>query len=143
MSVSARVAQEVGVKLGHEVSWRPPVVWSLKCWGAGVLGSSRSGCMLPRRDGRVRPRTSQASSWLQVLSRLTPAVRAALQVGYSIRFEDCTSDRTVIKYMTDGMLLREFLGEPDLASYSVRAGDQALGFRGRRHASLSQRLDAG
>ena len=43
----------------------------------------------------------------------------ACQVGYSIRFEDCTSDRTVIKYMTDGMLLREFLGEPDLASYSV------------------------
>lgn len=40
-----------------------------------------------------------------------------LQVGYSIRFEDCTSDKTVLKYMTDGMLLREFLGEPDLAGY--------------------------
>jgi pre-mRNA-splicing factor ATP-dependent RNA helicase DHX16 len=40
-----------------------------------------------------------------------------LQVGYSIRFEDCTSDKTLIKYMTDGMLLREFLGEPDLAGY--------------------------
>lgn len=40
-----------------------------------------------------------------------------VQVGYSIRFEDCTSDKTIIKYMTDGMLLREFLGEPDLASY--------------------------
>ena len=40
-----------------------------------------------------------------------------LQVGYSIRFEDCTSDKTVVKYMTDGMLLREFLSEPDLASY--------------------------
>jgi hypothetical protein len=39
------------------------------------------------------------------------------QVGYSIRFEDCTSDKTLIKYMTDGMLLREFLGEPDLAGY--------------------------
>ncbi len=39
------------------------------------------------------------------------------EVGYSIRFEDCTSDKTVLKYMTDGMLLREFLGEPDLASY--------------------------
>jgi len=39
------------------------------------------------------------------------------QVGYSIRFEDCTSDKTVLKYMTDGMLLRELLGEPDLASY--------------------------
>jgi hypothetical protein len=42
---------------------------------------------------------------------------AALQVGYSIRFEDCTSDKTLVKYMTDGMLLREFLGEPDLAAY--------------------------
>lgn len=39
------------------------------------------------------------------------------QVGYSIRFEDCTSERTVLRYMTDGMLLREFLSEPDLASY--------------------------
>ena len=39
------------------------------------------------------------------------------QVGYSIRFEDMTSERTVLKYMTDGMLLREFLGEPDLESY--------------------------
>ena len=46
-----------------------------------------------------------------------------LQVGYSIRFEDCTSERTILKYMTDGMLLREFLGEPDLASYrSVATG---------------------
>lgn len=26
-------------------------------------------------------------------------------------------DKTLVKYMTDGMLLREFLGEPDLASY--------------------------
>nr|XP_031363568.1 pre-mRNA-splicing factor ATP-dependent RNA helicase DHX16 [Lonchura striata domestica] len=47
------------------------------------------------------------------------------KVGYSIRFEDCTSERTVLKYMTDGMLLREFLTEPDLASYSVIMVDEA------------------
>ncbi|ETN82043.1 helicase protein [Necator americanus] len=46
-------------------------------------------------------------------------------VGYSIRFEDCTSEKTVLKYMTDGMLLREFLNEPDLASYSVMMIDEA------------------
>lgn len=46
------------------------------------------------------------------------------QVGYSIRFEDCTSERTVIKYMTDGMLLREFLSEPDLKSYNVMIIDE-------------------
>jgi hypothetical protein len=42
-------------------------------------------------------------------------------VGYSIRFEDCTSDKTILKYMTDGMLLREFLSEPDLATYRCGA----------------------
>jgi pre-mRNA-splicing factor ATP-dependent RNA helicase DHX16 len=46
-------------------------------------------------------------------------------VGFSIRFEDMTSDKTLIKYMTDGMLLREFLGEPDLKSYSVMMIDEA------------------
>ena len=29
------------------------------------------------------------------------------------------------RYMTDGMLLREFLGEPDLATYSVMMVDEA------------------
>lgn len=52
-------------------------------------------------------------------------VKLGHEVGYSIRFEDCTSDRTIIKYMTDGMLLREFLMEPDLKSYSVLMIDEA------------------
>lgn len=39
-------------------------------------------------------------------------VKLGKEVGYKIRFEDCTSDKTVILYMTDGMLLREFLMEP-------------------------------
>ncbi|GAU42509.1 hypothetical protein TSUD_376370 [Trifolium subterraneum] len=52
-------------------------------------------------------------------------VKLGHEVGYSIRFEDCTSEKTILKYMTDGMLLREFLGEPDLASYSVVMVDEA------------------
>uniref|UniRef100_A0A8C1KST7 RNA helicase n=1 Tax=Cyprinus carpio TaxID=7962 RepID=A0A8C1KST7_CYPCA len=54
-----------------------------------------------------------------------PYVKLGNEVGYSIRFEDCTSERTILKYMTDGMLLREFLTEPDLASYSVIIIDEA------------------
>ncbi|XP_055354358.1 pre-mRNA-splicing factor ATP-dependent RNA helicase PRP16-like [Paramacrobiotus metropolitanus] len=46
-------------------------------------------------------------------------------VGYAIRFEDCTSDDTVIKYMTDGILLRESLREPDLDHYSAVVMDEA------------------
>jgi pre-mRNA-splicing factor ATP-dependent RNA helicase DHX16 len=52
-------------------------------------------------------------------------VKLGHEVGYSIRFEDCTSEKTIIKYMTDGMLLREFLTEPDLNSYSVMIIDEA------------------
>ncbi|GFP79875.1 putative pre-mRNA-splicing factor ATP-dependent RNA helicase dhx16, partial [Phtheirospermum japonicum] len=53
-------------------------------------------------------------------------VKLGHQVGYAIPFQDCTSQNTVLKYMTDDhMLLREFLKEPDLASYSVVMVDEA------------------
>lgn len=64
---------------------------------------------------------------MSVASRVSNemAVRVGHEVGYSIRFENCTSPKTVIQYMTDGMLLREFLTEPDLASYSCLIIDEA------------------
>ena len=40
-------------------------------------------------------------------------------VGYSVRFEDVTSNETKIKYMTDGMLLRESINDPLLQRYTV------------------------
>lgn len=46
-------------------------------------------------------------------------------MGYTIRFEDCTSPETVIKYMTDGMLLRECLIDPDLTQYAIIMLDEA------------------
>ena len=46
-------------------------------------------------------------------------------VGYSIRFEDCCSEDTIIKYMTDGMLLREALIDKNLTQYSVIMLDEA------------------
>ncbi|KAK4999123.1 Cyclin-dependent kinase catalytic subunit, partial [Cryomyces antarcticus] len=52
-------------------------------------------------------------------------VKLGNEVGYAIRFEDNTTDKTVLKYMTDGMLLREFLTEPDLAGYSALMIDEA------------------
>ena len=52
-------------------------------------------------------------------------VKLGQEVGYSIRFEDCTSPKTIIKYMTDGMLLRECLMDPKLTQYSVIILDEA------------------
>ena len=42
-------------------------------------------------------------------------VQLGAEVGYTIRFEDCTSPETKIKYMTDGMMLRECLIDTDLS----------------------------
>ncbi|KAI9738479.1 MAG: hypothetical protein M1818_005376 [Claussenomyces sp. TS43310] len=46
-------------------------------------------------------------------------------VGYSIRFEDVTSAATRIKFLTDGLLLREALVDPLLSRYSVIMVDEA------------------
>lgn len=52
-------------------------------------------------------------------------VRIGEEVGYAIRFEDRTSDKTCIKYLTDGCLLRESLSNPELSQYSVIILDEA------------------
>ncbi|RVW90775.1 putative pre-mRNA-splicing factor ATP-dependent RNA helicase DEAH4 [Vitis vinifera] len=52
-------------------------------------------------------------------------VQLGEEVGYAIRFEDRTSERTRIKYLTDGVLLRESLSNPDLSQYSVIILDEA------------------
>ena len=53
-------------------------------------------------------------------------VRLGSQVGYSIRFENVTErGTTFLKYMTDGMLLREAMGDPDLSDYSTIILDEA------------------
>ena len=50
------------------------------------------------------------------------------EVGYSIRFEDMTGTKTVLKYMTDGMLLREAMADPLLERYAARtAGKKGRG----------------
>lgn len=52
-------------------------------------------------------------------------VKLGEQVGYSIRFEDNTSPSTFLKYMTDGMLLREAMSDPLLSRYSAVILDEA------------------
>ncbi|KAK0109203.1 hypothetical protein ONS96_003026 [Cadophora gregata f. sp. sojae] len=74
--------------------------------------------------GSTQPRRVAAMS---VAARVADemGVKVGNEVGYSIRFEDSTSDKTILKYMTDGMLLREFMTEPDLGAYSALMIDEA------------------
>lgn len=83
---------------------------------AGYARNGRIGCTQPRRVAAM-----------SVAKRVSEEAGCPLgdEVGYSIRFEDVTSDKTVIKYMTDGVLLRESLKEPDLDQYQCVVMDEA------------------
>jgi hypothetical protein len=83
---------------------------------AGYAKKGRIGCTQPRRVAAM----SVAARVAQEMN-----VKLGHEVGYTVRFEDCSSDKTIVKYLTDGMLLREFLGEPDLKTYSVIIIDEA------------------
>ncbi|KDO77782.1 hypothetical protein CISIN_1g005436mg [Citrus sinensis] len=53
-------------------------------------------------------------------------VKVGEEVGYTIRFEDFTNkDLTAIKFLTDGVLLREMMDDPLLTKYSVIMVDEA------------------
>jgi pre-mRNA-splicing factor ATP-dependent RNA helicase DHX16 len=79
-------------------------------------GGLKVGCTQPRRVAAMSVAARVADEM---------GVKVGNEVGYSIRFEDSTSDKTVLKYMTDGMLLREFMTEPDLGGYSALMIDEA------------------
>ncbi|RCH99567.1 DEAH-box ATP-dependent RNA helicase prp22 [Rhizopus azygosporus] len=82
----------------------------------GFANNGRIGCTQPRRVAAM-----------SVAKRVAEEVgcRVGQEVGYTIRFEDCTSPETRIKYMTDGMLLRECLIDPMMSQYSVIILDEA------------------
>eukprot|EP00116_Pleurobrachia_bachei_P006607 sb/3466869/ len=63
--------------------------------------------------GCTQPRRVAAMSVAKRVSE-ERGCKLGTEVGYAIRFEDCTSKETIIKYMTDGILLRESLRESDL-----------------------------
>ncbi|KAF7543821.1 hypothetical protein G7Z17_g10425 [Cylindrodendrum hubeiense] len=53
-------------------------------------------------------------------------VQLGEEVGYSVRFDDCTtSDQTKLKYMTDGRLLREAMNDGNFSAYSCIIIDEA------------------
>ena len=52
-------------------------------------------------------------------------VKLGDEVGYSIRFEDVTSTKTKVKFVTDGVLLRECISDPLLSQYDIIILDEA------------------
>ena len=72
----------------------------------------------------TQPRRVAAISIAQRVAK-EMSVQVGEEVGYTVRFEDVTSAKTRVKYMTDGMLLREAVGDPLLHRYAVVILDEA------------------
>jgi len=83
---------------------------------AGLAQRGVIGVTQPRRIGAV-----------SVAKRVADELGVNLgdEVGYVIRFEDCTSSKTRIQFVTDGTMLRQCLDHPNLEPYSVVVLDEA------------------
>lgn len=77
---------------------------------AGFCKNGRIGITQPRRVAAITVAQRVAQEMKYTLGK---------EVGYQVRFDDCTTQDTVVKYMTDGCLLREILADPGLSQYSV------------------------
>lgn len=82
----------------------------------GYTNDGVVGCTQPRRVAAM-----------SVARRVSEEMGTELgdKVGYAIRFEDVTGPNTLIKYMTDGVLLRETLKDDQLEKYRVIVMDEA------------------
>ncbi len=123
LPISARADEIIGLLLKHQVivlagetgsgktTQIPKMVLAA---GGGTRG--RIACTQPRR-------VAAASVSRRVAEELN--VAWGEEVGCKIRFADQTSPRTVVKFMTDGMLLAELQGDPELRDYDAIIVDEA------------------
>lgn len=77
---------------------------------AGFCKNGKIGITQPRRVAAITVAQRVAQEMQFTLGK---------EVGYQVRFDDCTTQDTRVKYMTDGCLLREILADPGLSQYSV------------------------
>ena len=92
--------------------------------GRGGWGQVREPGKRPRLIGHTQPRRIAASS---VAKRIAEELNTPLGevVGYKIRFQDRLQPGASVKLMTDGILLAETQGDPDLKAYDTLIIDEA------------------
>ena len=83
-----------------------------------------NGCGISGRIGCTQPRRIAATAMARRLAQEL-GCEYGQGVGSQVRFEDKTSDGTVLKFMTDGILLAEFRDDPLLSQYDALIVDEA------------------
>ena len=86
------------------------------CLAAGRGVAGMIGCTQPRRIAARSVARRVAEELKTPLGEL---------VGFQVRFNDQVSERTLVKFMTDGILLAETQGDPSLSAYDTIIVDEA------------------
>jgi len=81
----------------------------------GLLGSGQVVVLQPRR---------LAARLLAARVAQELGVKLGEEVGYQIRFENCTSAKTKIRFVTEGVLLRQMINDPKLSGVSAILFDE-------------------
>jgi len=113
--VAAIRAHQVVVIAGETGSGKTTQIPKM-CLDAGLGIEAKIGCTQPRRVAA-----------LSISRRIAEELNVGWgrEVGCKIRFDDRSSPQTYIKMMTDGILLAETQGDPDLADYNAIILDEA------------------
>ncbi|GMH37686.1 hypothetical protein BSKO_05559 [Bryopsis sp. KO-2023] len=109
-------SHQTTILVGETGSGKTTQIPQFICEGGYTRAGKKIACTQPRRVAAM-----------SVARRVAEEMDVQLgeEVGYSIRFEECASQKTVIKFLTDGMLLREAMSDPLLEKYSVIILDEA------------------
>ncbi len=113
--VAAIRAHQVVVIAGETGSGKTTQIPKM-CLEAGLGLEAKIGCTQPRRVAA-----------LSISRRIAEELNVTWgrEVGCKIRFDDRSSAQTYIKLMTDGILLAETQGDPDLSEYNAIIIDEA------------------
>lgn len=109
-------ANQITVLVGETGSGKTTQIPQLLVEAGMCADGKQVGCTQPRRVAAMSVAQRVADELDVVLGE---------QVGYSIRFENLSGPNTILKYLTDGMLLREAMSEPLLDRYSALVLDEA------------------
>ncbi|KAK9814960.1 hypothetical protein WJX73_003260 [Symbiochloris irregularis] len=109
-------SHQTTILVGETGSGKTTQIAQFICQAGYTTSGKKVACTQPRRVAAMSVARRVADEMDVVLGE---------EVGYSIRFEECSGPKTIMKYMTDGMLLREAMSDPLLERYSVIILDEA------------------
>lgn len=120
--IQSVLLNKVTIVAGETGSGKTSMIPQILCDSKFTEEAKKKGLM--KKIGITQPRRMAAISIASFVAKQLNYT-CGKEVGYKIRWDNSTSEGTIIKFMTDGILLREMQLDPDLNEYSIIMIDEA------------------